>query len=295
MGTYDVYKNRVTAYGSTIREGRINTMTNRITNSFEDSPSYEDVMFNDDSKTTGVHIIDDATAINNTNQYSKIIVMQPGANLQVGDVITWNTVKWLCVACEMVGEIYFHGKIVKCNHSLTVYKNGISSQVPACVDNGVRWYQMGTNETRLVEIPEGVIILRVPDTTTTALLQRGEVYGIGRQNYKISDIQDAIEPGLLVLRMEWTTETPETIPSPTPVQDIVIEGADSILKNNTAVYTTDYEGVVTFSIVGGYATITSQANNSCTVKAGGTYGEFTLRAVFGEESGTKTVKVVGLF
>lgn len=295
MGIYDAYKKRVTAYGATIREGRINTMTHKINNSFTDSPSYFDVTFNTDKETTGVHIIDDATAINNTNQYSKIIIMQPGANLKTGDVLDWKSAKWLCVACEMVGDIYFHGKIVKCNYFLTVYKNGTSSQIPVCVDNSVQLYRMGTNETRLVELPKGVIVLYVPDNATTALMDVGEVYRIGRKNYKINDNPEVLNPGIIILYMERTTETPEIIPSPTPIQDIVITGADSILKNNTAVYTTDYEGIVTFSIVGGFAAITSQANNSCTVKAGGTYGEFTLRAVFGEESGTKTVKVVGLF
>ncbi len=295
MGTYDVYKNRVSAYGATIREGRINTITNKINNSFTDSPSYFDVTFNDDSETTGVHIMDDATAINNTNQYSKIIVMQPEAKLQVGDVITWNTVKWLCVACEMVGEIYFHGKIVKCNHSLTVYKNGISSQVPACVDNGVRFYQMGVDETRLVRVPEGVTVLRVQDNATTALIQRGEVFAIGRENYEVIDTNSVIEPGLLVLKMEFTTRSPEVIPDPKPVQDIVIEGAESILRGKSAVYTTDYEEPVVFTITGTFATITAQANNSCTVKAGDNFGEVTLTATAGEVSGTKKIKVTALF
>lgn len=295
MGIYDAYKKRVTAYGATIREGRINTMTHKINNSFTDSPSYFDVTFNTDKETTGVHIIDDATAINNTNQYSKIIIMQPGANLKTGDVLDWKSAKWLCVACEMVGDIYFHGKIVKCNHSLTVYKNGISLQIPACIENSVQLYRMGVDETRLVRLPDGVIVLRVQDSSTTALIQRGEVYAVGRENYEIVDINSVIEPGLLVLRMESTTKSPEVIPDPPPVQDIVIEGADTILKGNSATYTTDYEEAVTFTISGTFASIVSQANNSCVVKAGTNVGDVVLTATAGEVTGTKNIKIKALF
>lgn len=295
MGDYDIYKTRVAAGGSTLRERRINSTLDMISSTFADSPSYFDVTINDSEDTVGVHIVDDANSLNAFNQHTKFIIMQPDADLQVGNLISWQSKSWLCVACEKFNDIYFTGKIQECTHVLSVISNGQSVSVPACIENSVQLYRMGVDETRLVRVPEGVTVLRVQDNATTALIQRGEVFAIGRENYEVIDTNSVIEPGLLVLKMEFTTRSPEVIPDPKPVQDIVIEGAESILRGKSAVYTTDYEEPVVFTITGTFATITAQANNSCTVQAGDNFGEVTLTATAGEVSGTKKIKVTALF
>ena len=94
-----------------------------------------------------------------------------------------------------------------------LYKNGTTTQVPACVDNSIQLYRMGVEETRLLSFPEGVIILHVPQTSTTDLIEPGEIFTIGKYNYKVADIQDVIDIGLLILRMEKTTQSPEAIPA----------------------------------------------------------------------------------
>lgn len=231
----------------------------------------------------------------NQTKYDKKLLVDISSNIRAGSIVEFDNKKWLVTSKIYDRQAYKVASVNECDHILNVYKNGVLSQVPACIENSVQLYRMGVDETRLVRVPEGVTVLRVQDNATTALIQRGEVFAIGRENYEVIDTNSVIEPGLLVLKMEFTTRSPEVIPDPKPVQDIVIEGAESILMGKSAVYTTDYEEPVVFTITGTFATITAQANNSCTVKAGDNFGEVTLTATAGEVSGTKKIKVTALF
>jgi len=150
LGEYDLYKNRISAYGDTIREGRISAITNLIKSTFADSPSYFEVLINDNEDKTGVLIVDDSTTINQANQNNKIIIMQPEDILNAGHMIKHQNKDWLCVASELFNDIYYKGKITKCNNVLTLNQSGILYQVPCCVEGNIRLYSMSIDETKYI-------------------------------------------------------------------------------------------------------------------------------------------------
>jgi len=65
---------------------------------------------------------------------------------------------------------------------------------------------MGTDETKYIIQPSTNIVVRVPNNEVTTLIKRDEIYKIGLSNYKVIDISDIINPGLIILKLEWTAE-----------------------------------------------------------------------------------------
>ncbi len=239
-------------------------------------------------------------AMNHTNplnqiRYDKKILADTTSTIHTGSILEFDGQKWLVISKIYDRKAYKVASVKLVEHFITVYKNGVSSTIPACVDSSVQLFRMGTNETRLVELPKGTIIMYVPDNDTTALMEVGEVYKIGRKNYKINDNPEVLNPGVIVLYMERTTESPDDIPEPTPPSDFEIVGADRILKGESESYSVDHDEQVTFSITGTFATIIKQENNSCAVEAGSNIGEVTLAATAGEVSVSRVIRIVGLF
>lgn len=230
MGEYDLYKNRISAYGDTIREGRISAITNLIKSTFADSPSYFEVLINDNEDKTGVLIVDDSTTINQANQNNKIIIMQPEDILNAGHMIKYQNKDWLCVASELFNDIYYKGKITKCNNVLTLNQSGILYQVPCCVESAVRLYQLGVEESKYVTEPSTTVVVRVANNETTQLIKRNDKYKLSTQTYEVIDKNDDIEPGLIVLKMEFCAEQ-QVLPTYTIN---ILNGTDlSLILGNT--------------------------------------------------------------
>jgi hypothetical protein len=230
LGEYDLYKNRISAYGDTIREGRISAITNLIKSTFADSPSYFEVLINDNEDKTGVLIVDDSTTINQANQNNKIIIMQPEDILNAGHMIKYQNKDWLCVASELFNDIYYKGKITKCNNVLTLNQSGILYQVPCCVESAVRLYQLGVEESKYVTEPSTTVVVRVANNETTQLIKRNDKYKLSTQTYEVIDKNDDIEPGLIVLKMEFCAEQ-QVLPTYTIN---ILNGTDlSLILGNT--------------------------------------------------------------
>jgi hypothetical protein len=206
----DANRERVLQCGVGYADRMKNNLIAAIKNNFMKSPSYFEVKINNGIDLVGVHIIDDATTTNQTNHNSKNIVMQPNDNLKVGDLIDYQNNKWLCVACEMFNDIYYKGKILKAEHTLTVNKNSDLYEVPACVESSVQLYRMNQSENKYFSELSDNIVLRVPNNDITNVLDIDNVYQLGRFKYKIVNLSDIIEPGILVIKMEITNEPIET-------------------------------------------------------------------------------------
>jgi len=250
-----------------------------------------------DAKVDGV--AERIVAQNHTNplnqaQYDKKLLFDMTSRVRMGSIIEFDNKHWLVVRKIYDRHAWKLTSAVECVGTFTVYKNSTATNVYYHIENSIQLYRMGVDYGKYINVPEGQIVVRVQDNDTTALITRGETYRIGRQNYKIVDIMDAIQPGILIFKMEWTAESPEPIPSPTPVQLVPISGNNEIIFGKSATYTTDED--VTFTLTGDFATITEQTARTCTIKAGNSYGEVILKAVNSEdEEGTKTILICDIW
>ena len=292
MGQYDLFR-KIAQSNLTSKERDVNLIIYDLLNDFEDSLSFNTVLIN--SISYGVHITNDSTSINQMNQNSKNIVMKPNDPLRVGDVIDYDNQKWLCLACEKSNDIYYKGKIQKAEHTLNYHESGILFTIPAVVESSIQLYRMGSSDGKYISLPEGIVVIRVPNNNITSRIKRSEIYKLAEnENYKVNDTNSIIESGIIVLKMEWSSEEqiiPDIEPIPLGLSAKIINPQTSIIKGSSADYTgqfyedrveidtelatfflTDVNGQAT-----SLATITGQdSSGSCTVLAGDSVGYVKL-------------------
>jgi len=203
LANWALYEKKLKIDGNSIRERSINNTIDAINDSFVNSPSYFEVYINGDETTTGVQIVSGSSTGGQSNSNIKNILMKPNDVLNNGDLIKWNNEYWLNMSVEDVGGAYLKGKIIKCTQYITINKNGIPSEVPIVIESAVRLYSQGQDDNKYITTLSDEIIVYTP---ASANIEVDDIYTIGRRNYKVKSVQDVLIDGLLVVKMEVTTE-----------------------------------------------------------------------------------------
>ena len=159
------------------------------------------------------------------DNYQKIIFRTPDYEVKVGDIFEFDGAKWICTDVTYT-TVSKSCTVTKSYYDLNVYKNGILYKVPCIVEDTTRLYSMGTDENKYIIQPSTDIIIRVPNNEVTTLIERDEIYKIGMSQYKVVDISDIINPGLLILKCTWSAEE-----QPLPNYSINILNGDNIQVN----------------------------------------------------------------
>ena len=159
MSDYDLYRSRMSAYGNTIQEGRLNAMINKIKSTFEDSPSYFEVTINDVAQ--GVQILDENAITKNPNK--KRVLCKPDEDINIGDDIVWNSMHWLCTNIDSDKSIYAKGIIEKCNNTLNFYKNQTLHTLP-CIFTDI---SIDLHEGKFMNLPIGHYLIYISAGTIT--------------------------------------------------------------------------------------------------------------------------------
>jgi len=173
---------------------------------YENTTTLKTVLHNGNSIT--VRVVDkfNAETLSRQNEnYQKIIFRTPDYVVSVGDIFEFDNAKWICtdISSTVVSKSC---TVTKANNEIKVYKNSILYKVPCIVEDVTRLYSMGADENKYIIQPSTDIIIRVPHNEVTVLIKRDEVYKIGLSNYKVVDVSDIINPGLLILKCTWSAE-----------------------------------------------------------------------------------------
>lgn len=290
MGQYDLFR-KIAQSNLTSKEREVNQIKNDIIRDFYSSPSYESVLIDDISR--NVQIV---TVTNNTTKENfKKMLSLPNEVFTVGQIVTWNSNKFIVTDIDENQQIQTKGTIQLCNNTLKYYKTNVLYNVPCVITDKL---SMSTDDNKYFSTMADEMYILVSNNTTTQLIEIDDIFKIGKFNWQVKNINDVVMQGLLKIRVQITTEEPVAIPdSPTPSQDIVINGADSIIKGYSSEYTVTYDSNVIFSIEGDLATIISQSNNSCTIKAGMCLGAIKLWAKNSDNTvtGYKDINIEGYF
>jgi len=211
MGNYDLFRT-IAKSNLTAKEREVDQIKYDIYRDFYNSPSYESVLI--DGINRDVQIVSD-------KKDNKNILSLPNETFSVGEIVTWNNNKFLITDVDEDQKVQTNGKITLCNNTISLYKNNILYQIPIVVESGVRLYMLGTEDNKYIETPSTTIVVRVSNNEITQLIKRNDVYKIGRQNWKVVDTNDILEPGILILKLEYyagenITETVEDVVVPNP-------------------------------------------------------------------------------
>jgi len=201
---WDLYERKLKINGYTINDRQIDYMKNSITKDFSSNPSYRSAYFNDSIFTTDIQVID-------TNDYFiKKVLMKPGDSISVGDKIVFDNKTWLCIGIDDTNPVYEFGTVYLSSQNITLNKNNTVYNYPVVIDGSVRLYSMGYNSNKYLTIPESSIIVYIKNDNITSLIERGEIFSISNDNYRVIDINRLVMPGLIILKMEYSIEDVET-------------------------------------------------------------------------------------
>lgn len=295
---------------------------NGVFDNFERNPSYREVEYR--NSTIGVHVIDDG--IRSNIAYRKVIA-QPPVQLQTGDYISiTNNDAWLCVNEDDL--LYNKTTFVLCNETIKwINKSGVLIERPSVI-SAKTLYTTGIKEEKIIQIPDGMVGVQLPYDDDTKELDRNISFVFNKSKYTTTFYNEVEFPGLLILICEesipndyddmeneiadrWDKDGKDRLGS--KGEDfgndelfIVVNGADSIFITDKTTYTTTvYSGdivinePVIFTLSNNLASIESQGNNQCVVKANDSFntGRVTLTATLVSDEAVfteKEIRIVGM-
>jgi hypothetical protein len=173
-------------------------------------------------------VVQNSSNTMNQSKYDKKIHCSANSMVHTGSIIEFNNKKWLAISKVFDNLAYKTVNISECNNIINLYKDNILYQIPCVVESNVRLYSMGVDDEKYISIPSTEIIVRVPNNNITSIIKRDDIYKIGLQNYKIIDINDVIEDGLFILKMEYSLEDQVL-----PIYSLSILNGDTLQIANT--------------------------------------------------------------
>jgi len=204
--SYESYNAYLSVTKSTPSEVYKDEFQELVNTEYENTTTIKTILHNGNS--IAVRVVgkfnSETTSRQNEN-YQKIIFKTPDYTVNVGDIFEFNNAKWICTDITST-TVSKSCTVTKSTHEIKVYKNNILYKVPCIVEDAIRLYNMGTDENKYFINPNTNVVARIPFNEVTQLINRDEIYKIGLSNYKIVDMSDIINPGLLVLKLEWTAE-----------------------------------------------------------------------------------------
>ncbi len=309
-----------------------------------DIPIKDDVMYllEEIGNNCKVNNIPAKAIVNNTdNEYDDKRIIS-NEELKRGYYIEYNDLFFLVIddVVDKRYKTYYKSKMRKCNYDVKFIINNKLYQFPAIVQ-GEKFY---INENKLMDMASDIISVTLPETEITKQLQKEQCFikfnqkwqingidftkaGLITLNCKITPYKTSvddldneianrwdetgndilngnIEP---ILPFDETIPDEPTEPEDPPIEDnftYSIEGADSIMWNQTKTYTVrkynngvEVDAIFTFALEGEYADIVGTTDNTVDIKAkNNVWGNVTLKAtdVDNGEIVTKEILIKGL-
>lgn len=204
--SYESYNAYLSVTKSTPSEIYKDEFQELVNSEYENTTTIKEVLHNGNPITVRVvGKFNTETLSKRNDNYQKIIFRTPDYEVKVGDIFEFDGAKWICTDVTYT-TVSKSCTVTKSYYDLNVYKNGILYKVPCIVEDITRLYSMGTDENKYIIQPSTDIIIRVPNNEVTTLIERGDTYKLGNNNYKVNDLSDIINPGLLILKLEWAAE-----------------------------------------------------------------------------------------
>jgi hypothetical protein len=201
LGYFDTYKNRLTIDGNNYAEINKNLLKQKISNSFKDSPSYEECEVTDNN---GLSVIKEAVIVDNNtlgkDNGNKIIMMHPNYNIEVGNLVNYNSKLWLCTLDDEVEGLYKRGIIEECNYTLKCSMQQGDVIESDCIATNTTLYSVGLEETKVITLPDGKLSITLPNNTDTQQIDRGMRILHYNHAYEVTFV-DYSENGLIILTL----------------------------------------------------------------------------------------------
>lgn len=206
---YEAYKAYLSVVKSTPSEYYKDYYNEFVNENFSSTTTYEEVLHNGTKiNVRVVGIFSKESPTRRMENHQKIIFKDETYVVNIGDIFVFDDSNWLCIDVSTT-SVSKSCVVAKAMYQLNLHKSGILYKVPACVESSIRLYSMSLDETKYISQLEDNIIVRISNNDITSSIQINDIYKIGKWNYKVTNLSDIIEPGLLLLKMQIVAEQQE--------------------------------------------------------------------------------------
>jgi len=177
--------------------------------------------------------------------------------------VVWDDMTFLINEIDEDQQIQTKGIIQRCTQTLNFYKNNILYEIPIYIEQETKLYSLGVDSNNYISTPSTAIIAQLSNNTTTQLIERDDIFKIGINSYKVVDINDITRSGLLTLKLEYSEEAQETIPTTQPTYAITGDEVIRVGSTKTYIGVKYVNGIAsstatfTFSVVGTTVPVTA--------------------------------------
>ena len=178
MEVWSEYRERLSTYGSTLREASLKRERDYINRKIMNSLSYQTCTVNEEEKQVAI--------VNTDNLDVKFIYALPGDTIASGSVVVWNDEHWLVIEKDDATEVYTKAKMQECNHLLRwVTSDGVIHQCWSIVSDGTR-YLTGEFGDR------DFIVTRGDERLQIVVPRNEETVALGRNQRFLIDDEDVV-------------------------------------------------------------------------------------------------------
>lgn len=186
----ELYKDRLNAYKIGGKEGKIDSIKKQILDDFMLNPSHEEVTIS--GETRDVHIVTEGAKGNKC-------LCKPNEDINVGEYIIWNNKHFLCTYRFSDDKVQTKATIQKCNHNLKWINQNDQLITRPCIEDARTLYTTGVKDEKVIEIPNGMVGIQLPNDEETRLLDRGDSFIFNKTKYEVTFYDQTTYPGLIVL------------------------------------------------------------------------------------------------
>lgn len=175
---WDLYKSRLNAKGSTIREAQLQKTSLNIGRKLKNSLSYYTVAIDGEERQLAI--------INSDNLVQKTICSLPGEDILGGSLVKWKDDFWLVTSRDPNNEIYTKATMEQCNYLLKwVSEDGVILERWVIISDGTKYQAGETSGT-------GVAGVTLGDTKVSLTIGRdAQTLKLNRSNRFLIDDYDS--------------------------------------------------------------------------------------------------------
>lgn len=214
MRAIELYKQRLLANGSTLRERRLNNAKNFVLRHAPDSLAYKEIQIDD--------IPRNVIMISSSTSNEKTLLAMPGEDFRIGSIALIRGSHWLITSRDHDDDITVKAKVELCNRELT-WQNTKTGEIISRWCTASKPYYSNIDETLKIDISSREYKIQLPYDKETSELELDKRFMLEHiagepKTYRITSI-DAVTKrydrndeitGFLVLNITQDLYNPET-------------------------------------------------------------------------------------
>jgi hypothetical protein len=192
----DIFNQRNSAYGDSIRDIRIESTKLAITNSFTNSPFYYQVAIDNSSVPIDTQIVDDSQT-----RDEKILTTPYETLISLGNILTWKTDKWIVIHFDEMSEIYKRCKIRKCLSTLKWLREDGEIQEVDFTYRSQAATNFGITDDRVLTLGNERRQLIIPSNVETLKIKKDRRFIFDERCWKVTAM-DKLDIGVIYITLE---------------------------------------------------------------------------------------------